>query len=176
MTSSQPNSGGAYDREVRIRPNAIIVPLGTIVVIRKGSEYGAVKFTEYWTGATRDDQYGRYESYYQGDNSGDFSKANVRVTKGDLSMLKPIGWAGLHCAPGNPDFRCGPIKLGWSGTRYSSAVYFFSWGQDQGDYGIELAPTKWTDISEVNVFDLRLKWYRYDENRKTISIPIDELW
>jgi hypothetical protein len=55
-------------------------------------------------------------------------------------------------------------------------IYFFSLSQKDGDYGIELAPTKWTDISQVNVFDPRLKWYRYDEKRKDTFIPIDQLW
>ena len=95
MTSIQTHSGNANDMEVRIRPNAVIVPLGTIVVIRKGSEHGAVKFTDYWTGTTQDDEYGRYESYYQSDKSGDFSKKNAQVTKGEVSSLKPIAWAAL---------------------------------------------------------------------------------
>jgi len=40
-----------------------------------------------------------------------------------------------------------------------------------------LAPTPWENITEVNVSDKRIKWYRYDKNRKTIDIPvIDKLW
>jgi hypothetical protein len=174
MGESQVKSKDLFEsNDVKIRPNAISVPMGRIILIRKASEYGAVKFIDFWMGKTIQDEYGKYESYYQGDGTGDFSKKNVLLRKGKVSMLRPIGWGGLHCARGSPEFRCGPFKLAWSGKNW---VYFFHWGQDQGDYGIELAPTKWTDISQVNVFDPRLKWYRYDEKRKDMYIPIDHLW
>ena len=48
-------------------------------------------------------------------------------------------------------------------------------GGRRGDYGIELSPTKWEGIQEVNVHDPRLKWYRYDENRESVDIPLDNL-
>jgi hypothetical protein len=44
------------------------------------------------------------------------------------------------------------------------------------DYGIELAPTPWTDIKELNIKDPRIKWYKYDEKRERVFIPIDKLW
>lgn len=59
---------------------------------------------------------------------------------------------------------------------WTLVVYYNKHDQPQGDYGIELAPTKWTDISQVDVFDPRLIWYRYDENRKDLNIPVDKLW
>jgi hypothetical protein len=160
--------------DVHIGPNAIGVPLGRIILIRKGAEYGAVKFTDFWFGKTVHHWYGKYESYYQGDGTGDFSKKNVLSRKGDVSTLPPIGWGGLHCTLDNPNLRCGPFKLAWSPK---STVYFFYFGQGgQRDYGIELAPTKWAVISQVNVFDPRLEWYRYDEMRLHWNIPIDQLW
>jgi hypothetical protein len=48
-------------------------------------------------------------------------------------------------------------------------------GIKEGGYGNELAPTRWTDIREVNVFDPRVKWYKYDSLRKRVDIPIDKL-
>jgi hypothetical protein len=65
------------------------------------------------------------------------------------------------------------LKLQWAGR---GSVFFYAEGQEQGDHGIELAPTIWTDISEVDVFDPRIKWYRYDEQRKRMNISIDQLW
>jgi hypothetical protein len=55
-------------------------------------------------------------------------------------------------------------------------VYFYGSQQTEGDYGIEFAPSKWTEISEINVFDSRLKWQRYDSKRQTMRINIDDLW
>jgi len=161
--------------EVEIKSVGVKVPLGRILLIRRGSEFGAVKFTEVWTEKSGEDKYGRYESYYQGDKTGDFSKKNVLFREGKLIAPKGIWVGGGHyfSLRGIYDIRCGPIKLAWV---YKTFIAFSSTNQKDKDYGIELAPTKWTDISEVNVFDSRLKWYRYDEKRQNILVPIDQLW
>jgi hypothetical protein len=118
--------------------------------------------------------FANYESYYQGDGSGDFSKNNVQFKKDTLTHPKPK-WSifGHLIFNGNREIVCGPIKLFWSGR---GAVYHFRLQQPQGDHGIELAPTPWSNVSEVNVFDPRITWYRYDEKRKRVNIPIDQLW
>jgi len=171
------NQGGRIvppgPNDVVIAPNAVRIPLGRILLVRKDSEYCAVKLTKFWTGKTEQDRYAEYESYYQGDNTGDFSNKNMIFRKGKLSFPKPRGIGRFAFSFGNRDVRCGPIKLAWYGENW---VYFFSTNQKQGDYGIELAPTTWTDISRVNVFDPRVKWYRYDSKREDITIPIDKLW
>ena len=159
--------------DVHIGKTAIVMPLGKIFLIRKGADYGAVKFTEFWTGKTEEDYYARYESYYQGDKTGVLSKKDVKFRKEELSFPKPRGVGRLAFSFGNKEVKCGPIRLFWSGK---GAVHFYKEGQEEGDYGIELAPTKWTDILQVNVFDSRLKWYRYDEKRQRVNIPIDKLW
>jgi len=159
--------------DVVITPVAVRMPLGKILLVRKDLEYCAIKFTKFWTGKTELDWYANYESYYQGDKTGDFNKKNVQFKKEKLSFPKPRGIGRFAFSFGNKDVRCGPIKLFWFGQGW---VYFYSSSQDEGDYGIELAPTKWTDISQVNVFDPRVKWYRYDEKRKDVNIPIDKLW
>lgn len=177
------DAGAPGPNEVHIGNTAIVMPLEKILLVRKGAEYCAIKFTKFWTENTSEvstlfvaagsDEYAMYELYYQGDKTGDFSKKNVLFKKGKLSHTKPRGIGRLAFSFGNDEIKCGSIKLQWSGE---GSVHFYRVGQRMGDYGIELAPTKWTDISQVNVFDPRLKWYRYDENRKRVNIPIDKLW
>ena len=159
--------------DVHIGKTAIVMPLGKILLVRRYSEYCAVKFTDFWTGKTEEDLYAKYESCYQGDKSGDFSRQNIKFRNGKLSFPKPRGIGRLAFSFGKKEISCGTVRLFWSGQ---GAVHFYREGQAQGDYGIELAPTKWTEISQVNVFDQRLKWYRYDENRKRVNIPVDQLW
>ena len=159
--------------DVVIAPNAVIVPIGRIMLIRKGSEYCAIKFTEFWTGNTEEDRYAKYESYCQGDGTGDLLNKNGQFKKGELSAPKPRGIGRLAFSFGNRNVLCGPIKLQWSGK---GSIYFYSEGQKQDDYGIQLAPTKWTDVSQVNVFDARLKWFGYDAKRQRMVVPIDQLW
>lgn len=158
--------------DVHIGKTAIVIPLGKILLVRRGSDYCEIKFTEFWTGKTEEDVYAMYESYYQGDKTGDFSKQNLKFRKDKLAFPKPRGIGRLTFSFGNRNIHCGPLKLQWAGR---GSVFFYAEGQKQGDYGIELAPTKWTDISQVNVFDPRLKWYRYDEKRQRVNIPVDQL-
>lgn len=171
------------DNEVYIAKVGMVMPLGNILLVRKNSEYCAVKFTKFWLEKTSEvstpfvaagsDKYALYESYYQGDGSGDFSKKNAQFKKEKLSFPKPRGIGRLAFSFSKKEIICDAIKLEWFGK---GGAYFYGEGQKEGDYGIELAPTKWTDISQVNVFDQRLKWYRYDENRKDLNIPVDKLW
>lgn len=159
--------------DVGIAPNAIRVPEGFILLVRKKSEYCAIKFIKFWTGKTKDDEYATYESYYQNDATGNFKSKKVQFEKGELSRPRLRGIGRFSFSFGKLDIRCGPIKLFWSGKGW---VYFFNSNQEQGDYGIELAPTKWTDISQVNVFDRELQWYKYDSARQRKTILIDRLW
>jgi hypothetical protein len=159
--------------EVGLSPNAIRVPAESILLVRKKTEYCAIKFTKFWTGETLEDEYATYESYYQGDKTGNFTNKNVKFKKGELSRPRLRGIGRLSFSFGNTDIECGSIKHFWSGKGW---VYFFNSKQNQGDYGIELSPTKWTDISRVNVFDTRLRWYRYDPDRQREKFPIDRLW
>jgi hypothetical protein len=164
------------DEKVQIAGNCIIMPMGRIVLVRKGCQYCAVKFVEAWKGKTEYDFFANYESYYQGDGTGDFSSKNVQFIKEQLAWRRRVGLGKMFSFPAGPEnleIKCGPIKLFWSSR---GSVYFRGHAEKEGEYGIELAPTKWTDISEVNVFDSRLKWYRYDEKRKDTYIPIEQLW
>jgi hypothetical protein len=166
------------NNEVRIAPNSIAMPLGKILLIRKGGQYCAVKFTNCWTGKTDYDQHAEYESFYLGDKTGDFCKSNVKHSKEEVYYTRPSFTIFGHPVSlgAKKDIYCGDIKLWWSGLNCVTAVYFNRHDQKQGDYGVELAPTNWSDISEVNVLDPRLKWYRYDESRKDMTIPVDRLW
>jgi hypothetical protein len=166
-------SGPPGPDEVQIAEVGIIMPLGKILLVRRASQYCAVKFTEFQAGKTKDDLYAKYESCYQDDGTGDFSLASVQRTKGDLLFPKPRGIGRLAFSFGNKKIKCGPIGLFWTG---GGSVHFYGEGQKQGDYGIELAPTPWTDISQVDVRHPRIKWYRYDAGRKRVNISIDKLW
>ena len=175
VTAENGISASGNEEHFLLAPNVIAMPLGKILLVRNHFDYGAIRFSRFWVGNSQDDQYASYEAYYQGDKTGDFSNKNVTFTKGDLHDSKPsFSIFGHPIAFGQKvEIRCGPIRLLWSGM---GTVYFFGSRQTDGDYGIELALTKWTDISQVNVFDPRLEWYRYNEKRKVTVIPVDQLW
>jgi hypothetical protein len=72
--------------------------------------------------------------------------------------------------------KCGSTKLMWNGE--VGVTFYLEPGGGLYDETAELAVTKWKDsISEVNINDPKIKWYRY----KTAPmygelIPVEKLW
>ena len=179
------------DVSVWIAPNGISVPFGRIILIRENDKYGAVKFIKCWTKRIpilsliqKDevDTFASYESYYQGDGSGNFSKTNVIIKKEEVSDIKRPSLInpGHLFQKGHPYVTCGKIELFWTGDDDHCLLYFYKFDTYSNDTKViqdrAFAPTKWTQIYEVNVFDPRLKWYKYGELKKSLVIPIDKLW
>jgi hypothetical protein len=167
----------AYDtpigpEDVRIGPHYIEMPLNKIFLIRNGELYGAVKLTKFRMGTNKKDKYASYICWYQDDGTGDLVSKSVKFEEKEASS-KLFGIGRFSFNTGNEEIRCGAFRLWWWGK---GMIYFFEKGQEFGDYGVELAPTKWSEIKEVNVFDTRLKWIKYDKNRSRTDIPIDNLW
>jgi hypothetical protein len=157
VSANEPKLPKAND--VQIAPNAIGMPVRRILLIRNNNDYCAVKFTHNRTGKTDYDQHAEYESYYQGDKTGNLHNKNVKYRKEEVYYTKPslsIFGHPIRIAA-KRDIRCGPIKLWWSAGPYLTFVYYNGHDQNQREHGVGLAPTKWTDISQANVFDSRLK-------------------
>jgi hypothetical protein len=159
---------------------SVSVPVGRFLLIRRGKDYCAVRFTEFHREVGRampwsvpdDSQYAEYDWYYQGDGTGDFMTPNVESGHQKLYQ-KPTRFFHPFESIGVNVVRCGPFHLRWD---YPTQVGFHNTNRKEDDVGNELAPTKWRDISEVNANHPRLKWYRYDEKREPLYIPIDQLW
>jgi len=146
---------------------SIAMPLGRIILIRKGQKYCAIKFIDTWLGETEWDHFSSYEYYYQGDGSGDFSKGNIISGTGELYFprIRPfLNMLGYQKGR-NTTIKCGGMKFEWIfiASLYLSKTY-------------ELAPTPWMNINEVNDQDPRIKWYKKDSHRKKLEVPIDQLW
>ena len=114
-----------------------------------------------------------YESYYQEDKTENSINKNAQIKRKKLSNTKPRGIGRLAFSFGNKEIECEGIKLFWGGK---GVINFYREGKKHDKYNIELAPTIWTDISQVNFFDQRITWYKYDDKRKRVNIPIDQLW
>jgi hypothetical protein len=168
---------------VSIGPNAIGPALGYLLLIRRGKDLCAIRFTEFHAGDDIDldakwtapwpTVYATYDWYYQGDGSGDLTRSTARSGQGALEERPSVGLRGMgHAmARGNLEVLCGPFRLIWL---YPRAVGFAATWNDKGT--VELAPTPWRQPSEVNLQEPRLQWYRYDDNRPRTSKPVEKLW
>lgn len=151
--------------EVVIGEYGVSMPLERILLARKDSEYCALKFMNTWLGETNHDHYTSYEFYLQADGSGDFSKSNIIRGTGELFFPRVRSFLGLPYLRGAKDtIKCGGMNFEW--------LYIATITINDAEY----APTPWTSITDVNVHDPRIKWYRKDKNRKAIIMHIDKLW
>jgi len=129
-----------------VADNAISIPANRFILIKRGKEYWALKFTEI------KEKSSKYIWYYQGDGSGDFLKKNAKKGKGKASDIfwSLIGRIAFQF--GKTYIKCKNIILNWSPK---TCIYFTN--TSGYDIGISMAPTKWRDIKEVNVFDKKIK-------------------
>lgn len=160
-------------RNVVVGGHRIQIPTGRFLLIRKGSDCAAVKFLSYWTGETERDYFGSYECYYRSDGGCDFSGPGVKATTGQVSYPRFRGTFHWAYQKGRKDLRCGRIALSWVGN---GKVSFFMPGQTSAkDKGIEMAPTAWTNISDVDSQSSGVTWYRLNSYRPDESITIEEM-
>lgn len=73
--------------------------------------------------------------------------------------------------PNRPALR--EAKLEWT---YPNNVSLGSYTQPTAKRAqVEIAPTAWSEVSQINLNDKKLHWYHYDESRNDTLIPIEEL-
>jgi hypothetical protein len=168
--------GGPISDDVRIVYSGAYMPLGHFLLIRKKNEICALKFTKFWNEkqGAEIERNAVYISYYQNDGSGNLLSPNVKITEGQASSLPWRVFTRLFMwQPGTTYIKCGPLKLAW---QYYGGVCACKDNGPPRDYGFEFASAPWENITEVNLSDKQIKWYRYDKNREKIDIPIDKLW
>lgn len=174
---SNADSTYSYEEEVRIirsigpndvhlAGNGVKIPIGRILLVRKNGSYGLLRFIKHWDTFSGRFKYADYESYFIGDF---LRKDSVVLGRHTASAKFIMRFIFL----GNQEVICGPIRLFWSG---GTTVYFYGKEQEEADYGVELAPTPWTQVSQIDLFDPRIKWFGYDGQRKRLNIPIDNIW
>lgn len=197
---AEPQRKDSNPDEVAIHYIGVEIPLNRIILIRKENQYCALKFNHAWivmdeerlnvldkdikkggiiaesARESAQKKYATYESYYMNGGTLHFADENIQKKEGTASLLPLRGpFRPFIYQPGNGCVECGQFELLWF---YKTTVSFIPLGKSSNmqDYGVELAPTPWTDIKQVNLKDPRIKWYRYDETRKRVFIPIDKLW
>ncbi len=161
-------------KNVRIAPNIISVPIENILLFRKKADYCAIKFNKFWNDEEKEESYASYVSYYQNNGTGNLANNSVEIIKENLYKPKPryFLWHPVWIGA-NFNIKCGPYLLFWYGRGRVSLRNTY---ECPAEKLYELAPTIWTDIEQVDVFDSRIKWYGYDEKRPIVYVPIDQLW
>jgi hypothetical protein len=179
------SAGNANEPEYDLTKDALVTwhdagtALGRFVLVRSGKAACALRFTEYHSGqdakppttfsSGEESQYAEYEWFYQADGSGNFRAANAESGTGKLSKGPLRGIGRLAFQTGNTTIKCGPLTLGWS---YPTRVNFVL---PAGELTVQLAPTRWSSIDQVDFHASGIPWYSKDENRQPIVIPLEKL-
>lgn len=161
--------------EVDIHGRAIIFPLNRILLVQRADYLGALIFISYEKSTEGDMT--RYRSYKR--SAGGWREEN----EGTIGF-KSLTWAqwllgalGSHTQVLS---RIKPLELnGFSLLAHPTedgkcvAVYY-GLDPEEPDRGVKIAPTPWRTIEEVNMKELRLKWYSSTSQAETIKM--EELW
>ncbi|NWJ42078.1 MAG: hypothetical protein HXX12_14035 [Geothrix sp.] len=157
--------------EVRaiVGPWKISVPEGVILLIKKGDQFGALRFS-----AVKPDQEkgwgsAQFESAFQGDGSGSFSRSNILVGKGKVHAKSLVGIGRVSFQVGHTTLKIGPYKFYYS---FPNWVDMWPAGELADDYGFEFSLVQAKEFSAIDVTAPSLKWYRFDQNRRIeINVP-----
>ena len=154
-----------------VGPGEVLAPKGVFLLVRKGREIGAIRFTNIVQGAEVGTGKASYESFFQGDGSGSFRSQNLRKQSGE-NDLKPLRGIGrLAFQSGNNRVRVGE----WSFLASSpGAVSMWPYRGSQKDYGYEFAATSARDVNEIDPSDKRLRWFRFSTDSR-VTLQVAEL-
>jgi hypothetical protein len=157
-------------------------PCGKLLLIRKGKDACGIRFTGYHRDYDRkqetffstgeENMYGEYEWYYQGDGSYDFTRGNVASGKGKLHRGPAYRLGHMLTLWRTPPWwwiECGPFKLEWSYPCGLTIRSYVEATKPKLDEEVELAPTKWTKLEEVDFANPKLKWVK--DQRIVIGVP-----
>ncbi len=155
---------------------------GHFLLARKGADVCCMRFTNFYVTPDPAQQpgempyyYAEYEVYHRNDGRKKFDDGAAKRMRETLGMNPFIGGHGvLRPDPGPTQVRCGAHRFKW--TYPTFVLMGTSLDPKRADSEVQLAPTPWTEIREVDASDQRLKWYRYDPNRGTFALRVHELW
>ncbi len=149
----------------------VVMTLQMFLLIRKGKTIGAIRFTSVEQGHTLCAGRANYESYLQNDGSGSFRSPGIRKRIGDINVKSLKGIGRLAFQLGNDK-----VKIGsWTfASGCPGSLDMWPYRGEQKDYGYEFAPTSAQSVDEIDAFDPRLKWFRFDPNSR-VRLSVSEL-
>lgn len=181
-------ASGSVDHFGWYTGSIISSPIGKMIYVRRKGQACLVRFTSYkkeseerpptFFSSGAPSVRAEYDSYYQGDGSYDFLRANVKTHRGVVSDAASRGLGrGLSLRVGvDPAVKCGPLSIVW----YFPHSLGFDLLNDSNsyvvDYTVEMAFTAVDSLSRVDFNDPKLKWLKVGERGvKKLMIPEGEL-
>ena len=168
--AAQGQADSSSKDEFVVGPGQVLVPKGVFLLVRKGNKVGAIRFISIEQGKEIGTGRATYESYFKGDGSTSFRSQSVHKQTGsiDLKPLKGIGRAAFQ-------FGKDKVRVGDWAFRSDSpgSIDMWPYRGAQKDYGYEFAPTSARDVTEIDLSDKRLRWFRFEKDSRVTLRVID---
>ena len=144
---------------------AIHVPLNKFILLRQGDKVGAFRFTHY------EEKKAEYEWFYP--LSSEKGKTEIKTGVGSVKDHYVTLIGRLSFQLGQMEIKCGDLRVLW--TTLNIVCFYNDSDKYPENSSVELAPTNKGNISEIDLSNLKLKWYKYDDHRTDFKIQLDEL-
>jgi hypothetical protein len=165
-----------------IYATAVGAPLGYILLMRKDGDTCAIRFTEFHRGNDSKPQtrfrtneetlYAEYDWHSLGDKNRNQAKRNAMSGHESLIYKPIVGYGHLRIQRGKVTVKCGALEATWA---YPVSVSLLKPNGTYESNGIEVAPTQWAHVGDVNLSSPELVWYQYSEARELAYIPLEDL-
>ncbi len=147
-----------------VSAGSVEMPIGAFLLVRKGSDIGAIRLTGLEPLSAMRFGKSTYESF-QADGEGSFNGKRGKV--GEVSLTAPA--------------TKGPVIVDQTKSRVWIGKWSFSFStpivlamtSDGQDHGFEFAPTSACAVGDIDAYDKRLRWYRFDPNTKVVLALAD---
>jgi hypothetical protein len=152
-----------------MRPRYVLLPEKFFLLVRRGSELGAIRFTRIDSDPVGNGK-ATYESYFQADGSGSFVTPNVVKRSGVIDIRSMRGIHAFAWQPGQNKLRVGTWWFGCLGPGTINMSSRFA----EKDNRFEFAPTSARSLEEIDASDKRLRWFRYEPDAR-IRLPVSDV-
>jgi hypothetical protein len=151
------------------------MPVGAFLLVRKGSQLGAIRLTSLTPGPNRAEGRSNYESFSVPDKSTSFTANGVVHQTGDIYIGETIGVHAVfvYTKGGHNQVPIGSWQFYFPFPDLMSMSHVSFW-KGHHDEGFEFAPTSACQVSEIDATDKRLRWFRWDKTTQ-VTLPLADL-
>jgi hypothetical protein len=152
----------------------VTLPVGAFLLVRNGSQLGAIRLTSIDPAATKYEGRSNYESFTPPDKSTSFAGSNVDHQTGDIYIGPTVGVHAVYVhTKGHNQALIGKWKFHFAYPALMDMSRGSFW-KGLHDEGFEFAPTSACQVSDIDATDKRLRWFRWDKTTQ-VTLPLADL-
>jgi len=152
----------------------VVLPVGAFLLIRNGSQLGAIRLTSLDPAVTMSEGRSKYEWFFLPEKSTSFTAPGVERQIGEIYIGPTTGVHPIYVhTERNNVVRVGKWRFRFAYPSVLEMSLGSSWKAEH-DEGFEFAPTSACQQSEIDATDKRLRWFRWDKTTQ-VTLPLSDL-